>query len=90
MKPTSPYLWLALAGLCWLAGAAAMYAFATPGRGPGSTAFPGGLPLAAVAAMAAVAVSIAAMRKRPQAPVIALALGSCVVGMLLLWAAASH
>ncbi len=87
---SSPYLWLAISGAFWLAGAAAMYAFAMPGRGEGSTAHPWGLPVACLAAMAAAALSIAAMRRRPEARVIALALGSVVVGLLFIWAAASH
>ena len=91
MKSTSStYLWLAIAGAFWLFGAVAMYAFATPGRGPGSTAFPWGLPLACFAALAASAVDLAAMKRWPQAATIALGLGSVVVGLALMWAAAAR
>ena len=92
MPPTksSPYLWIAISGAFWLAGAVAMYAFGTPGRTEGSTAFPWGLPLACLAAMVAAAVEIAAMKRRPEARVIGLALGSAVAGLLLMWAAAGH
>ena len=91
MKPTSaPFAWLAVAGAFWLAAGAAMYAFATPGRTAGSTAHPWGLPLACLATFVAVALNIAAMRRRPDAPVIGLALGSAVAGLLLMWAAAAR
>jgi len=67
-----------------------LYAFATPGRTEGSTAFPWGLPLACLATFVAVALNIAAMCRRPEARVIGLALGSAVAGLLLMWAAAAR
>jgi hypothetical protein len=67
-----------------------MYAFAAPGRGEGSTAFPWGLPLACLATLLAVAVDIAAMKRWPQAATIALGLGSVVVGLGVMWVAAAR
>ena len=81
---SAPYAWLAVSGVFWLAGVVAMAAFATPGRIPGSTAFPWGLPLACLAGIVASAVDVAAMKRKPEAAVIAVGLGSVMVGLTLM------